>query len=95
MPIGLRGRPDVFDFVGPAPYFAMASKFTRNVARSRPGGEVYAHSEIVGHISFLMDFFGPFRCMDPGMAGLCTRLKTKGEIAEKYRQALEERTGGR
>ena len=66
------------------------SKFARKLAKSGLGGEVYAPSEMVGHVSLFRDFYGTFDGLNPGMAGLedceslLTHPKTKEPVAEKY-----------
>ena len=75
---------------GPCHLTQWPSKFARKLAESSLGGEVYAFSEMLGHMSMLRGFFG--HCMDlrPGMVGsedcesLFTRLKKNKLITEKY-----------
>ena len=75
---------------GPRPVSQWPSKFTRRLVRSRSGGEVYALSEMVDHMTLPRDFYGPCGGLDPGMVGLedcgspCSRLKTKKVAAENY-----------
>ena len=66
------------------------SKFARKRVESSLGGEVYAFSEMLGHMSMLREFHGHFLDFFPGMAGLegCeslfARLRSKKMIAEKF-----------
>ena len=80
------------------------SKFTRKLVKSSLGGEVYAFSEMLDHMSMLREFYGHFAGMSPGLVGLedwgslFTHLKNSKMIAEKLlarhflsiQQALEE-----
>ena len=89
---------------GPCRVPPWTSKFTRQVAKSSPGSEVYALSEMVDHMLLLVDTFGPFEGSNPGVVGLedCESLfthpKTKKMVAEKclvrrflsIQEALEE-----
>ena len=75
---------------GPCHVLRWTSKFTLRLATSSLDGEVYALSEIVGHMSLLREFYGPFGGLGPGMMGLedCespfNRPKAKKMIAETY-----------
>ena len=66
------------------------SKFTRRLVKGSPGGEVYASSEMSGHMALLREFYAPFSRMSPGLVGmedcksLFTHLKNRKMIAEKY-----------
>ena len=79
---------DALVLFGPTPYFLRACTFIRKRVKSRLGGEVYALSEMAGHM-LLKDCHGPSEGMNPGMAwlgdceSLSTRLKTKRMIAGK------------
>ena len=55
---------------GPRHILQWASKFTRKLAKSSQGREVYALSEMVGHKSLLREFFGPFVETSPCLVGL-------------------------
>ena len=80
------------------------SKFTRKLVKSSLGGEVYAFSEMLDHMSMLREFYGHFAGMSLGLVGLedCeslfTHLKNSKMITEKFsvrhflsiQQALEE-----
>ena len=46
------------------------SKFTRTLVKSGPGCEMFAFSEISGHMSVLREYYGQFTDVYPGMAGL-------------------------
>ena len=90
---------------GPCHIIQWTSKFTRKLVKSSLGGEVYAFSEMLGHMSMLREFYGHFAGSNPGLIGLedCeslfTHLKKSKSIAEKFlvrhflsiQQALEER----
>ena len=83
VPIRICDWPDVVDFVGPV-------KFTREMAASSLGGEVFALSEMEDHMTLLRDYYGPFAGVNPGLVGLAdceslfTHLNTKKMIAEEY-----------
>ena len=67
----------------------MTSKFTRGLAKSSLGGDVCAFSEMLDHMSMLREFFGHFKNLYSGMAGLedCESLFThlkKKLIAAKF-----------
>ena len=90
---------------GPCHIIQWASKFARKLVKSSLGGEVYAFSEMLGHMSMLREFYGIFAGSKPGMIGLedCeslfTHLKKSKSITEKFlvrhfmsiQQALEEK----
>ena len=48
------------------------TKFTRNLVKSGPGGEVYALSEMVDHMALRRAFFEPFVGLPPGILDLGT-----------------------
>ena len=52
---------------GPCHIAQWASKSTRKLVRSSRGDEVYAISEMLGHMSMLRGFFGHFSDLFPGM----------------------------
>ena len=66
------------------------SEFTRKLVKSSLGGEVYAFSEMLDHMSMLSEFYGHFAASFSGMVGLedCeslfTHLKKKKVIAERF-----------
>ena len=68
---------------GPCHIIQWASKFTSKVVKSRLGGETYAYSEMVDHVSMLRGFYAHFLNLPPGMVGLVdckclfTHLKSK------------------
>ena len=74
---------------GPCHLIQWASKFTRKLVKTSLGGEVYAISEMLEHMSMLREFHGHFTDVRPGMAGLedCeslfTRLEKNKLITEK------------
>ena len=74
---------------GPRHILEWTSKFTRKMAKSSQGGEVYAFSEMVDHMLLLKDFCGPPEGANPGSAGLedCeslfTHLNAKKMITKK------------
>ena len=49
------------------------SKFTRKLIKRSPGGEVYAFSGILGHMSMLRDSYTHLVDLSPGMIGLGRR----------------------
>ena len=75
---------------GPCHIIHWASKFRRKLVRSSLGGEVYAFSEMLDHMSMLREFYGHFVGLYPGIAGLedcdclATHSKRKKMIAEKF-----------
>ena len=81
------------DLVGPADLcrrpLQWTSKFTRKLVTGSLGGEVYALSDLVDHVSLLRDCYEPFGGLNPGKVGLegcdniSTHLKTKKMIAER------------
>ena len=89
---------------GPCHIIQGASKFTRKLIKSSLGGEVYAFSEMLDHMSMLREYYGHFAGSKPGMFGLedCeslfTHLKKSKSITGKFlvrhfmsiQQALEE-----
>ena len=89
---------------GPCHVLQWTSKFTRKLVKSSLGGEVYAFSEMVDHMSLIREFYAPFVDIPPGMVGLedCEspfyHLRNKKMITEKYlvrhflsiQQALED-----
>ena len=78
------------DLCGPCHLIQWASKFTCKLVKSSLGGEVYAFSEMLDHMSMLRDFFGHFTDLFSGMAGLgdceslATHLKKDKLITEKF-----------
>ena len=89
---------------GPCHIIQWTSKFTRKLVKSSLGGEVYAFSEMLDHMSMLREFYGNIAGSKPGMIGLgdceslLTHLKESKSITEKFlvrhfisiQQALEE-----
>ena len=89
---------------GPCHVIQWTSKFTRKLVKSSLGGEVYAFSEMLDHMTLLRGFYEPFAKASPGMVGmvdcesLFTHLKNRKMITEKYlvrhflsiQQCLEE-----
>merc|ERR1712215_449403 len=89
---------------GPCHILQWTSKFTRKLVKSSLGGEVYAFSEMLDHMSMLREFYGNFAGSKPGMIGLedCeslfTHLRKSKSITEKFldrhfmsiQQAFEE-----
>ena len=75
---------------GPCHIIQRTSKFTRKLVTSSLGGEVFAFSEMLDHMSMLPECFGRFAIRYPGMVGLEGReslfayLKKKKLIAEKF-----------
>ena len=55
---------------GPCHIIHWTSKFTRKLVESSLGGEVYALSEMLDHVSMLREFYGHFADLRRGMAGL-------------------------
>ena len=51
---------------------------------------MYAFSEMIGHMTLLREFYGPFSRISPGLVGMedcespSTHLKNKNVITEKY-----------
>ena len=70
--------------------FHWASQFTRKLVEGSLGGEVYAFSEMLDHVSMLREVNGHFAYVYPGMPGLedCaslfTHLKKGKMITEKF-----------
>ena len=93
------------NLTGPCHIIQWTSKFTTKLVKSSLGGEVYAFSEMLDHMSMLREFYGHFAGPKPGMIGLedCeslfTHLKKSKSITEKFlvrhfasiQQALEEK----
>ena len=75
---------------GPCHIIRWKSQFTRKLVKSSLGGEVYAFSEMLGHMSMRREFHGHSADLYPGMVGLedCeslfTHLKKKKVVAEKF-----------
>ena len=75
---------------GPCHLIQLTSKFTRKLAKSSLGGEVYAFSEMVDHMSMPREFYGHFTDLYSGMAGmedcesLFTHLKKNKLVAGKF-----------
>ena len=75
---------------GPRHILQRTPKYPREMVKSSFGGEVYAHSEMVGHTPLSKDRYGPFGGMNPGVGaledcgGLDAHFRTKKMIAEKY-----------
>ena len=63
---------------GPCHIIHWSSKFTQKLVKSNLGGEVYALSKILDHMSMLPEFCGHSAHLRPGMAGLqdCESLFT-------------------
>ena len=93
---------------GPCHIIQWTSRFTRKTVKSSLGGEIYAFSEMLDHMSMPREFYGHFAGLFPGLVGLedCeslfTHLKKCKMIAEKFlvrhflsnRQAIEEQELG-
>ena len=47
-----------------------APMFTRILVKGSLGGEVYAFSEMMGHVALLRDFYAPLAHVSLGMVGL-------------------------
>ena len=75
---------------GPCDIPQWTAAFTGKLAGGSLGGEVYARSEMVDHMSLIRDFYEQFGGLPPGMIGLedCaslfTHLHTEKTAAEKY-----------
>ena len=75
---------------GPCHIIQWTSKFTRKMAKSSLGGEVYAFSEMLDHMALLKEFYAPFVDASPDLLGfvdcesLFSHLKKKKTIAEKF-----------
>ena len=75
---------------GPCHVLQWTSKFTRKLVKSSLGGEVYAFSEMLDHMTLLRGFYAPFAKVSPGMVGmvdcesLFTHLKNRKMVTEKY-----------
>ena len=69
---------------GPCHIIQWTSKFTRKLVESSLGGEVYAFSETLDHMSMLRKFYGHFSGLSPGLAGLedCENLFTRRKKSE-------------
>ena len=65
------------------------STLKRKVVKSRRGGEAYAFSGMVDHISLLREFYPPYAALWPGKIGpedcesLFPRLRSKKTVAEE------------
>ena len=59
---------------GPSHIIQRTSKFTREMVKSSLGGEVYAFSEMLGHMSMLRDFLWAFFGPLTGYGGHFTHL---------------------
>ena len=55
---------------GPCHIIHWTSKFTRKLVVSSLGGQVYALSEMLDHVSMLREFYGHLADLYPGMVGL-------------------------
>ena len=75
---------------GPCRIIQWTSEFNRRMVKSSLGGESYAFSEIMDHMSTLREFYGRFLDIRPRMVGfedcesLFTHLKNKKVITEKF-----------
>ena len=75
---------------GPFQNIHRASKSTRKLARSSPGGEAYAFSEMADHMAMLRELYAHVLDVSPGMVGiegcesLFAHLKNKKPVAEKF-----------
>ena len=75
---------------GPCHLIQWTSQFTRKLVKSSLGGEAYAFSELLDHMSILRGFYGYFTDVFSGMVGLedCESLfadlKKKKLITEKF-----------
>ena len=77
----LRGRRRIFQWT---------SKFTCKLVTSSLGGEVYAFSEMAGHMSMIREFRAHFLDLSPGMAALedCEGLFTCLAITNYRREVF-------
>ena len=55
---------------GPRPILQRTFKYTRKLAKGSLGGEVYARSDVVGHMMLLKDFYGPLEGVNPDLGAL-------------------------
>ena len=55
---------------GPRHINQWTSEFARMLVKSSSGGEVYALSEMAGHMSMLQEFYAHFTGLPPGKVGL-------------------------
>ena len=55
---------------GPRQITKWTSKLTRRLDESSLGGEVYAFSEMIDHVSMLREFYGHFIDLTPGVVGM-------------------------
>ena len=55
---------------GPFHPLQWTSKFTRDLAKSSPGGEVYTLGGMADRVAQLREFYAPLVGMSPGMVGL-------------------------
>ena len=55
---------------GPRHILQRTSTFTRKMVKSSLGGEVYAPSEMVDHMTLIRDFYRTFESLGPGIVGL-------------------------
>ena len=75
---------------GPCHNLQWTSEFARKLAKSSLGGEVFAFSEMLEHVSHLRQFYEPFFELSPSMIGFKDRespfanLNIKETVAEKY-----------
>ena len=75
---------------GPGHIMRWATKFTGKLIKGSLGGEVYASSKMLGHMSTLHEFCGHFAHLRPGTVGLegwgslFTHLKKQKMIPEKF-----------
>ena len=70
MPIRLRDWPDVLEFVGPVPYFAMDIQVDPEAGKSSLSSGVYALSEEADRMSLLEDSYRPSGGTNLGLVGL-------------------------
>ena len=67
-----------------------SSKFTRILAKTSVGGDVYASSELMDHVALLRELYASFADLSPGLVGLEVReslfayVDTARVITEKH-----------
>ena len=72
------------------------SKFTRGLVKSSLGGEVYAFSEMVDHVSMHREVYAHFIGLSPGVAGLevCDSLFARLKKEDYRRDVLDSANSG-
>ena len=85
-----RGKCRLGYLIGPCRVSQWTSKFTHKLAKGSLGGEVFAFSEMIGHMALLREFYAPFPRISPGMVSmedresLCTHFKNREMVTGKY-----------